>query len=75
MVGNTSNLLFVEKIRYPVVFTNRMKDEYSVEKNIILTGDSHLRKSDFKNVKVGGKIYDLEHNLFDKLKKRLLGIM
>ena len=47
----------------------------SVEKNIILTGDSHLRKSDFKNVKVGGKIYDLEHNLFDKLKKRLLGIM
>ena len=35
VVGNTSNLLFVEKIRFPVVFTNKMKDEYKVEKNIV----------------------------------------
>ena len=35
VVGNTSNLLFVDKINYPVVFANKMKDEYKLEKNII----------------------------------------
>lgn len=35
VVGNTSNLLFVNKIDFPVVFTNKMKDEYKIEKNII----------------------------------------
>ena len=35
VVGNTSNLLFVEKIRYPIVFTNKMKDEYKIENNIV----------------------------------------
>lgn len=35
VVGNTSNLLFVSKINFPVVFTNKMKDEYKVEKNLV----------------------------------------
>ena len=28
VVGNTSNLLFTTRINYPIVFTNKMKDEY-----------------------------------------------
>ena len=35
VVGNTSNLLFVSKVSYPIVFTNKMKDEYKIEKNIV----------------------------------------
>ena len=35
VVGNTSNLLFVGKVNFPVVFTNKMKDEYKVENNVI----------------------------------------
>lgn len=35
VVGNTSNLLFVGKINYPVVFTNKMKDEYKIDGNIV----------------------------------------
>lgn len=35
VVGNTSNILFVGRVDYPVVFTNKMKDEYKVERNII----------------------------------------
>ena len=35
VVGNTSNLLFVGKVSFPIVFTNKMKDEYKVENNTI----------------------------------------
>lgn len=35
VVGNTSNLLFVEYINYPVVFTNKMKDEYKFDGNVM----------------------------------------
>ena len=35
VVGNTSNLLFAGKIDYPVIFTNKMKDEYKFEKNTV----------------------------------------
>ncbi len=35
VVGNTSNLLFVGNIDYPIIFTNKMKDEYEIKKNII----------------------------------------
>ena len=35
VVGNTSNLLFVGKVSFPVIFTNKMKDEYKVEKNLV----------------------------------------
>lgn len=35
VVGNTSNLLFVGKVNYPIVFTNKMKDEYKIEKNFV----------------------------------------
>ncbi len=35
VVGNTSNLLFVGKVDYPVIFTNKMKDEYKLENNMI----------------------------------------
>ena len=35
VVGNTSNLLFATKINYPIVFTSKMKDEYTIEKNIV----------------------------------------
>lgn len=33
VVGNASNLLFVEKISYPIIFTNKMKDEYKFDGN------------------------------------------
>lgn len=35
VVGNTSNLLFVQKIEFPIVFTSKMKDEYKIENNTI----------------------------------------
>lgn len=35
VVGNTSNLLFVGKISFPIIFTNKMKDEYKIEKNLV----------------------------------------
>lgn len=35
LVGNTSNLLFVGRVDYPVVFTCKMKDEYKIEGNIV----------------------------------------
>ena len=35
VVGNTSNLLFTTRINYPIVFTNKMKDEYRVDKNLV----------------------------------------
>ena len=35
IVGNASNLLFVGRIRYPVIFTNKMKDEYKIEGRIV----------------------------------------
>ena len=35
VVGNTSNLLFVQRIIFPIVFTSKMKDEYFIEKNFI----------------------------------------
>lgn len=35
VVGNTSNLLFVSRIKTPVIFTNKMKDEYKIEGNIV----------------------------------------
>ena len=33
VVGNTSNLLFVARVNYPVIFTNKMKDEYIINGN------------------------------------------
>lgn len=35
IVGNASNLLFVERVRYPVVFTNKMRDEYQIEGRLV----------------------------------------
>lgn len=35
VVGNTSNLLFVSKIKIPVIFTCKMKDEYKIDGNIV----------------------------------------
>lgn len=35
VVGNTSNLLFVGKVDFPVIFTNKMKDEYKVSGNSV----------------------------------------
>ena len=35
VVGNTSNLLFVGKVDYPIIFTNKMKDEYKIENNFV----------------------------------------
>lgn len=35
VVGNVSNVLFLEKISYPVVVTNKMKDEIEICKNIV----------------------------------------
>lgn len=35
VVGNTSNLLFVRKVSYPVIFTNKMKDEYIISGNVV----------------------------------------
>lgn len=33
VVGNTSNLLFTSTISFPIVFTNKMKDEYRIDGN------------------------------------------
>lgn len=35
VVGNTSNLLFVSKIKTPIIFTCKMKDEYRIDGNIV----------------------------------------
>ena len=35
IVGNASNLLFVGRVRYPVIFTNKMKDEYKVDGKLV----------------------------------------
>ena len=35
VVGNTSNLLFVGIVSFPVIFTNKMKDEYRIENNLV----------------------------------------
>ena len=35
VVGNTSNLLFVGEVSFPIVFTCRMKDEYKIEGNYV----------------------------------------
>ena len=35
VVGNASNLLFVGRVSYPIIFTNKMKDEYKIDKNIV----------------------------------------
>ena len=35
VVGNTSNLLFVGRIRYPIIFTCKMKDEYKIDGNVV----------------------------------------
>ncbi len=35
VVGNASNLLFIERIRFPVIFTGKMKDEYKVDGNFV----------------------------------------
>lgn len=36
VVGNTSNLLFVGDVFYPIIFTNKMKDEYKIDKNLVV---------------------------------------
>ena len=33
VVGNVSNILFVERIEFPIIFTCKMKDEYKIDKN------------------------------------------
>lgn len=35
VVGNTSNLLFVSKITFPIIFTSKMRDEYKVSGNSV----------------------------------------
>lgn len=35
VVGNTSNLLFVSKIKTPIIFTCKMKDEYKVDRSVV----------------------------------------
>lgn len=35
VVGNASNLLFIEKISFPIIFTNKMKDEYKFNGNCV----------------------------------------
>lgn len=35
VVGNTSNILFVKRVSIPVIFTNKMKDEYKFEGNAV----------------------------------------
>lgn len=33
--GNVSNILFVEQVSYPIIFTNKMNDEISIKRNIV----------------------------------------
>ena len=35
VLGNTSNVLFAGRVNYPIIFTNKMKDEYKIDKNLI----------------------------------------
>lgn len=35
VVGNASNLLFVQNLNYPVVITNKMSDEFEIKKNLV----------------------------------------
>ncbi|MBQ7917608.1 MAG: UDP-N-acetylmuramate dehydrogenase [Clostridia bacterium] len=57
VVGNISNVLFVEKFSYPIVVTSKMKDEYVVDGNLI-TVSAGMQLSKFMEIlkrnKLGG---------------------
>ena len=35
VIGNASNVLFVKEICYPIIFTNKMRDEIEIDKNYV----------------------------------------
>ena len=35
VIGNASNVLFLEDVSYPVIVTNKMRDEIKIENNIV----------------------------------------
>ena len=42
VIGNASNVLFVEEISYPVIFTSKMKDEVEIDKNFVTASSGVL---------------------------------
>ena len=42
VIGNASNVLFVEEISYPVIFTSKMKDEIEIDRNFVTASSGVL---------------------------------